>query len=214
MRRHGGLVVLGVLVAVGWPIAVAAAETPTPKRLVGGQASLGRPAPLFRLTDTQGRVHSLVPLKGKFVVLEWFNPECPFSKKHYGGNMQRLQRTYTGRGIVWLSIDSSAPGKQGHLTPEQANALIKERHMGSTAVLLDPDGSVGRLYGAKTTPHLFIINPEGVVIYAGAIDDQPSADPADIARATNYVQRALEEAMAGEAVSVPQTKPYGCSVKY
>lgn len=116
--------------------------------------------------------------------------------------------------MVWLTIASSAPGKQGHISPEEGNAIIKERGAHQTALLLDPDGKVGRRYGAKTTPHMFVINPEGVLIYAGAIDDKPSPDPADVARATNYVQQALEEAMAGQPVSVPATRSYGCSVKY
>jgi peroxiredoxin len=177
--------------------------------------SAGQAAPEFSAVDTTGTEHSLSQFKGRFVVLEWFNPDCPFVKKHYGsGNMQRLQETYTGRGIVWLTVASSAPGKQGHLTAEAGNAVIAQRGSRQTALLLDAEGRVGRLYGAKTTPHLFIVNPEGTVIYAGAIDDTPSADPADIPDAVNYVQQALDQAMAGEAVAVPQTTPYGCSVKY
>ena len=179
------------------------------------RAVVGQPAPEFSVTDTQGVPRALSAFKGKFVVLEWFNPDCPFSRKHYDSqNMQRLQRSATQRGVIWLSIDSSAPGKQGHLSPEAANAFVTQRGAAPTAVLLDPEGAIGRRYSAKATPHLFVINPEGVLIYAGAIDDVPSADPADGARATNYVQRALGEAMAGQAVSTPETNAYGCSVKY
>ncbi len=150
------------------------------------------------------------------MVLEWFNNDCPFVGKHYNsGNMQRLQKRYMEQGIVWLTVASSAPNKQGHIaTPQDGQQIIKTRDAHQTALLLDPDGTVGRQYGAKTTPHMFVINPEGVLIYAGAIDDKASADPADIAGATNYVERALTEAMAGKAVTTPETRPYGCSVKY
>ena len=182
---------------------------------VSAEAVAGQPAPAFSLTDAHGTTRSLGQFKGKFVVLEWFNNECPFVGKHYNsGNMQTLQAEATGRGVVWLTIVSSAPGKQGSLTPEQALAAIADRGAHQTALLLDSDGTVGRLYGAKTTPHLFIVNPEGRVIYAGAIDDHPSTDPADIPGATNYVRQALDEALAGRPVSVPSTKSYGCSVKY
>ncbi len=179
------------------------------------RAVVGQPAPDFSVTDTHGVARTLASFKGKFVVLEWFNPECPFTRKHYDSqHMQRLQRTTTQRGVIWLSIDSSAPGKQGHLTPEAANAFVTQRHAAPTAILLDPEGVLGRRYGAKATPHMFVINPAGVVIYAGAIDDIASADPADVSRAANYVQRALDEAMAGHAVSTPETSAYGCSIKY
>ena len=182
---------------------------------VGAEAVVGEPAPDFSVADASGATRSLAEFKGRFVVLEWFNPECPFVRKHYGsGNMQGLQAAAAERGVVWLTVASSAPGKQGHLTPEQAGAVIQELGAKQTALLLDPDGTVGRRYGAKTTPHLFLIGPEGRLLYAGAIDDRPSVDPDDIPGATNYLQQALDEALAGEPVSVPQTKPYGCSVKY
>ena len=178
-------------------------------------AEVGQPAPEFTLTDSTGTSRSLGDFKGKFIVLEWFNNECPFVRKHYeSGNMQRLQAAYTAQGVVWLTVASSAPGKQGYMTPEQAQAVIRARNAHQTALLLDPDGTVGQRYGAKTTPHLFIINPEGVLIYAGAIDDIASVDQADIDRAENYVRRALDEALAGRPVSVAQTRSYGCSVKY
>jgi len=199
---------LGTLVIAVGLSAVAAAPC-------GAEVTVGQPAPDFSLADTQGASHALSALKGKYVVLEWSNHECPFVRKHYGsGNMQQLQAEATGKGVAWLTIVSSAPGKQGHVTPKQANSLRAQRGDHSTAMLLDPDGSVGRLYGAKTTPHMFVIDPEGMLIYAGAIDDKPSTDPADIPGATNYVQRALDQAMAGKAVPTPETKSYGCSVKY
>ena len=179
------------------------------------EAIVGQAAPGFSLTDMDGQPRALAEFQGKFVVLEWVNPDCPFVRKHYGsGNMQGLQQAYTQKGVAWLSINSSAEGKQGHLIPATAQAFIKERQAHPTTLLLDPDGTVGRLYGAKTTPHMFVINSEGVLIYAGAIDDIASPDPADIPEAINYVATALNEAMAGEPVTVPESHPYGCSVKY
>ena len=185
-------------------------------RVRAAEAVVGQPAPDFTLTDAAGTVQSLAAHRGRFVVLEWFNKDCPFVRKHYdSGNMQRLQAAYTARRVIWLTIASSAPGKQGYLaSPEEAREVIKQRGAHQTALLLDPDGAVGRRYGAKTTPHMFVINPEGRLIYAGAIDNRPSVDPADIAGAANYVERALEEAMAGKPVSTPETRSYGCSVKY
>ena len=175
----------------------------------------GSAAPDFSVTDSNGKTQSVSQYKGKTVVLEWFNPGCPFVVKHYGsGNMQKLQEEFTGKGIVWLTIDSSAPGKEGHLTADQAKAKMTEWKMKPTAFLLDPDGKAGQTYGAKNTPHMFIINPEGKVIYQGAIDDKPSSKPEDIATSTNYVKVALDESMAGKTVSNANTKPYGCSVKY
>jgi len=179
------------------------------------EAVVGESAPEFTLTDMTGTQQSLSEFKGQFTVLEWVNPDCPFVRKHYdSGNMQQLQQRYTGQGVVWLSINSSAAGKQGHLTTETAQQFVKERVAHPTAVLLDPDGAVGRRYGAKTTPHMFIIDPKGILIYAGAIDDIASSDPSDIPKAVNYVAAALEEAMAGRTVSVKESRPYGCSVKY
>lgn len=180
-----------------------------------GNASVGKPAPAFSLKDTNGKAHSLAELKGKFVVLEWVNYDCPFVRKHYdSGNMQKLQKEFTAKGVVWLSINSSAPGKQGCFPAEKVNALLKEKTSHPSAYLLDTDGQVGKLYGARTTPHMFIINPEGQLIYNGAIDDKPSANPGDIASAKNLVRAALDEAMAGKAVTVAASQPYGCSVKY
>jgi peroxiredoxin len=176
---------------------------------------VGSAAPDFSLADAKGKTHSLAQYKGKYVVLEWFNPECPFVKKHYGpGNMQKLQEEFTGKGVVWLSIDSSAPGLEGNLTPEQAEKKMSEWKTKMTALLLDPEGKAGKAYGAKNTPHMFVINPEGKIVYEGAIDSKASPNPADIPSSTNYVKVGLEEAMSGKPVSNPQTKPYGCSVKY
>lgn len=176
---------------------------------------VGAAAPDFSLTDAKGAKHSLGDNKGKWIVLEWFNPECPFVKKHYGsGNMQKLQEEFAGKGVVWISIDSSAPGKEGNLSPEAASKQITEWKMNSTTLLLDPEGKAGKAYGAKNTPHMFVINPEGEIVYEGAIDSKATPNPKDIEGATNYVKAALEESLAGKPVSNPNTKPYGCSVKY
>lgn len=177
--------------------------------------AVGAAAPQFSLPDASGATHSLSEFKGKYVVLEWFNPECPFVKKHYGsGNMQRLQSEYTGKGVVWLSIDSSAPGAEGNLTGEQAQKVMKSWNTKQTALLLDPEGKVGKSYGARNTPHMFVINPEGKVIYEGAIDSKATPNPDDIGSATNYVKAALDESMSGKQVANANTRPYGCSVKY
>ena len=176
---------------------------------------VGAIAPDFSLTDAAGKTQSLSQYKGKYVVLEWFNPDCPFVKKHYGsGNMQKLQAEYTGKGVVWLTIDSSAPGFEGNLSAEQATKVMAEQKLKSTAVLLDPDGKAGKAYGARNTPHMFVVSPEGKIVYEGAIDSKPSPNPADIEGATNYVKVALDESMAGKPVSQSSTRPYGCSVKY
>jgi peroxiredoxin len=176
---------------------------------------IGSPAPDISATDTNGKTQTLSQYKGKYVVLEWTNPDCPFVHKHYdSGNMQKLQKDYTSKGVVWLSINSSASGKQGNYSPEQWNELVKEKGAAPTAVLLDPDGKIGKTYGAKTTPHIFIINPEGKLVYEGGIDSIASPDQSDIQKATNYVKVALDESMSGKPVTTPTSKPYGCSVKY
>lgn len=180
-----------------------------------GDPAIGAAAPAFTAVDSNGKSHSLADFKGKYVVLEWLNHGCPYVVKHYESkNMQGLQKEYTAKGVVWLSIISSVPGKQGHSTPAQANEDLAAKGAASTAVLLDEKSDIGRLYGAKTTPHMFVIDPAGNVIYKGAIDDKPTTDTDDIAGATNYVRAALDAAMAGKAVAVAQSKPYGCSVKY
>ena len=176
---------------------------------------VGEPAPSFSLVGEDGKTHSLADYKGRIVVLEWTNAECPFVKKHYsGGNMQSLQKTYTGKDVVWLSLISSAPGKQGHVDGAAAARIVKEKSAAPTRVLLDGKGEVGHLYEAKTTPHLFIVDQGGKLVYAGGIDSTPSADPADIATATPYVKNALDELLAGKPVTTAVTKPYGCSIKY
>ena len=159
---------------------------------------VGKPAPNFTLKDLSGQSHELSDFKGKYVVLEWVNFGCPFVEK----------------GVVWLSICSSAPGKQGNETPDAAKSGLAEFGSAATAYLDDEDGTVGKLYQAKTTPDMFVVNHDGVLIYAGAIDDKPTPDPSTVAGANNYVRAALGEATAGKAVSVPSTKPYGCSIKY
>ncbi|HEV2047248.1 MAG TPA: thioredoxin family protein [Chthoniobacterales bacterium] len=176
---------------------------------------VGSAAPDFSLPDAKGKPHSLSDYKGKYVVLEWFNPECPFVKKHYGGgNMQKLQEQYTGKGVVWLTIDSNAPGTEGNLSPEQAEKVANAWKTKQTALLLDPEGKAGRAYGAKNTPNMVIISPEGKIVYEGAIDSKATPNPGDIPSSTNYVKVALDESLSGKPVSNPTTKPYGCSVKY
>jgi len=175
----------------------------------------GSPAPEFTLTDTQGNAHSLSSFRGKYVVLEWVNHGCPFVVKHYSsGNMQALQKEAKEKGAVWLSICSSSEGKQGHMSNDEWNAKNTEVGSACDAVLIDEDGTVGKLYSAKTTPHMYIINPEGNLIYQGAIDDTKSTDADDIPKSENYVRSALTQAMAGEPVAKAQTQPYGCGVKY
>ena len=178
-------------------------------------ARVGESAPDFTATDSNGQVHHLSDYRGKFVVLEWTNRGCPYTRKHYeSGNMQRLQQEWTSKGIIWLTVLSSAPGKQGYATAEEENAYLKQANAHPTAALLDPTGALGHLYDAKTSPQMYVINPQGRLIYDGAIDDRPTTDVADIQGAKSYLNLALEEAMAGKTVSTPVTRPYGCSVKY
>ena len=176
---------------------------------------VGESAPDFQTTDSNGQLHTLAQYRGKFVVLEWHNNGCPYTRKHYdSGNMQRLQRDWTSKGVVWFTVISSAPGQQGFVTAQQENDYLKQMKASPSAALLDPQGNVGRLYSAKTTPHMFVINPEGVLVYDGAIDSKATTDQADIANAKNYVSQALVEAMANKPVTIPTSRPYGCSVKY
>ena len=183
-----------------------AADGPVPE--------IGKAAPAFRTADTNGKMHSLDQYRGKWVVLEWLNHECPYVKKHYGGGaMQALQKKYAGK-VVWLSIVSSAPGKQGNFPNERANELTKEKGAAPHAVLVDPTGTVGRAYDARTTPHMFVINPQGKLVYMGGIDDKNSTRASDLETARPHVDMALQEALAGKPVSVPTSQPYGCSVKY
>lgn len=178
--------------------------------------AIGQPAPDFTLTDLNGVAHSLSDYRGKIVVLEWNNPDCPIVHKHYdSGNMPRLQKAATAQGVVWLTINSSAPGKQGsEYSADEIKAWLKERGASPTDYFRDPDGAVGHLYEAKTTPHMFIITPAGILVYDGAIDSIPSADQADIPRAENYVSEALAEVEAGRPVTKATSRPYGCAVKY
>src|SRR5437868_8995594 len=167
---------------------------------------VGSAAPEFSAPDANGKTQSLSEYKGKYVVLEWFNPECPFVKKHYGGgNMQKLQDQYTNKGVVWLTIDSNAPGTEGSITPEQAQKIAESWKTHQTALLLDPEGKAGRAYGAKNTPDMVIINPDGKIAYEGAIDSKASPNPADIPSSTNYVKVALDESLSGKPISTPQT---------
>jgi len=178
-------------------------------------AGVGQPAPAFELLDVGGKPVKLADHLGKHVVLEWTNPSCPFVQKHYGSsNMQALQKDFTARGVVWLSISSTAPSHVDYLAPAALTAKYKAWGASSSALLMDDSGRVGRAYGARTTPHMFVIDPKGVLVYAGAIDDKRSADPADVASAKNLVRAALGESLAGRPVSTPSSAPYGCSVKY
>lgn len=183
--------------------------------LSAAAATIGAPAPGFELVDSNGKTHKLSDYAGKTVVLEWINHDCPFVVKHYdSGNMPKLQEAAAEEGVVWLSVCSSSPGTQGHASPEEWSRLNSKKGSRAAAVLIDEPGTVGRLYDAKTTPHMYIIDGSGTLVYAGGIDSIPSEDPADIARAENYVTAALADLRAGRAISKPSTKPYGCSVKY
>jgi peroxiredoxin len=182
---------------------------------VSAAPTVGQPAPDFRLSDVNGRAVTLSDYRGKTVVLEWNNPGCPFVQKHYGsGNMQRAQAAAARDGVVWLTINSGAPGKQGHMDGAAAKALLAKANSKPTAYLLDPKGVVGRTYDAKTTPHMYVVDAKGTLVYAGGIDDKPTANPADIPAARNHVLAALGEIKGGKPVSVATSRPYGCSVKY
>jgi peroxiredoxin len=177
-------------------------------------ATVGQAAPDFSALDTAGKTHKLSDFKGKHVVLEWTNPGCPFVQKHYSGNMQALQKEVTAKGVMWLSINSTALESADYQAPAKLAGWMKEKSAAPTATLMDEAGQIGQLYGAKTTPHLYIVNPQGQLIYAGAIDSVPSARVDDIKTATNYVRQGLTEALSGKAISTASTRAYGCSVKY
>jgi peroxiredoxin len=181
---------------------------------VSAAPTINGPAPEFTAVDSNGVSHSLSDFRGSAVVLEWTNHDCPFVVKHYQGNMQTLQQESTENGVVWLTIISSKPGSQGYVSPEQANELTTSRGAAPTAVLLDPDGTVGRAYGAQVTPHMYVIDEDGTLVYMGGIDDKPTSNPADIPGATPYVVNALAALSAGNPIDPNQTRPYGCTVKY
>jgi peroxiredoxin len=183
--------------------------------LSGLAAQIGTQAPDFHGTDSNGKTQSLDQYRGKFVVLEWHNHDCPYTMKHYeSGNMQSLQKQWTAQGVEWFTVISSAPGQQGYVDAPQENAYLKKMGAKPTAAILDPKGVIGHLYDAKTTPHMFVIDPSGKLIYAGAIDDHPTPEASDIPLSKNYVSAALTEAMKGQAVQIPVSRAYGCSVKY
>lgn len=179
------------------------------------QPEVGAPAPAFDGTTAKGETLSLDQYRGKTVILEWTNHDCPYVRKHYGANnMQALQKDTTADGVVWLTVISSAPGTQGYLEGADATKVAADRGAAPSAIVLDPQGTIGKMYDARTTPHMYIVNPEGTLVYKGGIDDKPTANPADIESATNYVRLALDEMAAGKPVSNPSTRAYGCSVKY
>ena len=198
--------------------AALALPTMATNTLQANAATVGQAAPDFTATDALGKTHKLSDFKGKHVVLEWTNPGCPFVVKHYtggsGGNMQALQKEFTSKGVVWLSVNSTSKESADYLVPTKLMAWKLEKNGSASAVLMDESGTIGRLYSAKTTPHMYIVNPQGVLVYAGAIDSVPSARVADIKTATNYVRQSLTEALNGKAISNPSTRAYGCSVKY
>ena len=195
---------------LGLLIAVFAASANVAKALPPGSI-----APGFKGVDSNGVTHSLSDYRGKFVVLEWANRGCPYEQKHYkSGNMESLQKQWTDKDVVWLSILSDPPGQQGYVTPAEENEYLRTMHASPTAALLDPTGTIGRLYDARTTPHIFVVDPAGKLIYQGAIDNQPTPDPASLKVADNYLNDALNASMAGKPVAVAVTKPYGCSVHY
>ena len=196
-----------------FPITIALILCAAP--LLIAAAKVGDAAPDFTATASSGKTYRLSSNLGKYVVLEWHNNGCPYVGKQYNsGNMQRLQKEWTAKGVVWLTILSSAPGKQGYVTASEENGYLEKMHAAPTAALLDPDAKLARLYSAKATPQMIVIDPKGDVIYDGAIDDRPTPDPADIKGANNYVTDALTEAMAGKPVNPAYTRPYGCAVKY
>lgn len=177
-------------------------------------ATVGQPAPDFKAADTAGKIRQLSDYKGKLVVLEWTNPGCPFVQKHYSGNMQSLQKEFTGKGVVWLAINSTETGSGDYLAPARLAGWMGEKQAAASATLMDESGQIGQLYGAKTTPHMYIVSPQGQLVYAGAIDSISSARVDDIKTATNYVRQGLNEALGGKAISVASSRAYGCSIKY
>jgi peroxiredoxin len=196
-------------------IAVAALLALAPLSSARAAVSIGSPAPDFTGTDVNDALHKLSDYKGKIVVLEWTNPQCPYVHKMYdSGTMQALQKQATAEDVVWLTVDSAAAGKEGYLDGDAGKAFVRRVNMASSALLLDTDGAIGRLYDAKATPHMYVIDKNGVLAYRGAIDDRPSADPDSLKGATNYVRAALDELEAGKPVTTTTTQAYGCNIKY
>ncbi len=222
-RAVVGIFVVGAIVLA--PVALEAYDNvfnntgPSPAELSANAPKVGVPAPAFTAVDTRGAAHSLAAHRGQWVVLEWVNHGCPYTKKHYKsldgrpGNTQAMQQDYAKR-VVWLSVVSSAPGRQGYSTAAEADEMTREKGAAPTALIRDTAGTLGRLYGARNTPQYAIIDPEGVLRYAGAIDSRQSSNAKDIAGATNYVRAALDAGLAGKPITTSQTQPYGCDVKY
>ena len=213
MKKFGILITVGGILLLATAAQLASQPDVTKQAITIAQ--IDKPAPDFALSDVNGKQHKLSDYKGKIVVLEWVNYDCPFVKKHYSsGNMQSLQGNYTKKDVVWLSICSSAPGKQGYFAIPDVKKHMSEVKAMPTAYLLDSEGNVGKMYGAKTTPNMYVVDSQGMLRYAGAIDDTPSTDKDDIPKATNYVRSALESLMAGKDIAVKTSTPYGCGVKY
>ena len=177
-------------------------------------ATVGQAAPDFSATDTSGKTRQLSDYKGKLVVLEWTNPGCPFVQKHYSGNMQTLQKEFVAKGVVWLSLNSTETGSGDYLTPAKLAGWMGEKQASAAAILMDESGKIGQLYGAKTTPHMYVVSPQGRLVYAGAIDSIASARVDDIKTASNYVRQGLNEALSGKAITLASSRAYGCSIKY
>ncbi len=196
----------GALLAAPWALSLASPAF--------AAASVGQAAPDFSASDTAGQNRKLSDYKGKLVVLEWTNPGCPFVQKHYNGNMQSLQKEFAGKGVVWLAINSTETGHGDYLAPAKLAGWLGEKQAAPAATLMDESGRIGQLYGAKTTPHMYIVSPQGQLIYAGGIDSIPSARVEDIKTAVNYVRQGLNEALAGKPLSVASSRAYGCSIKY
>lgn len=214
MIRHRIYTSVALAVLVGSAAIAFVAESEA--ALLSENPVVGKPAPAFTVSDTKGKTHSLGSYRGKWVVLEWFNHDCPYTRKHYfTNNMQNLQRDYTGKGVVWISVVSSAPGTQGYLaSAADADRAMVDRKASPSFIVRDTAGTLGRLYAARTTPHLYVIDPEGVLRYAGAIDNKPSPSPSEVPTAHNYLKAALDAGLAGKPIAVGTTQPYGCDVKY
>lgn len=212
--RRSFLVALAGLLTLLLAIPPAKAQTMSAEAS-GGKAKIGAPAPDFTLEDTDGKMHSLSDYEGQYVVLEWMDFRCPYVGKHYGsGNMQQLQRTYTNKNVVWFSMYSVSPDHRKYEPPEKMASKNEELGGNQTAMLMDPTGEVGKTYEATNTPHMYVIHPEGTLIYRGGIDDKPTTNEADVKTATNYVRAAVDASMNGEEVEVQKAQPYGCPIWY